>query len=447
MYDILKILAAFFLVLLNGFFVVAEFSIVKIRKTRLEELAKEGNQSASLALKIVNSLDTYLSAVQLGITLSSLGLGWLGEPAIAAVIRPTLEPVIMTYFPGNTWLISSVSIAIGFTIITLMHVVIGELIPKTLAIVKTEKMALTIAFPLYIFHKIGAPIIYIFDKTASFLLRLMGISSSTESEAHSEKELRMLVSASHKDGVLDEMETEMIDNVFDFTDRIAREVMVPRQDMICLYTEDSFEENMEVVKQTGHTRYPLCQDDKDHILGMIHLRDLIGALFSEDESYKDLTSIVREILVIPEGMPVSQLMQVMRMKRTHLAVVADEYGGTAGLVAFEDLIEEIVGDIKDEHDQELENQEIEELEDGSYEFDGIVLMDDVIDLLDLDIDDHDEDTIGGYIFGMLGRKPEVADEVIIDNYVFVILEVNGYRVVRVKASLMEIPDNENPENT
>ena len=437
---------AFILVLLNGFFVVAEFSIVKIRKTRLEELAKEGNQSAILALKIVNSLDTYLSAVQLGITLSSLALGWIGEPAVAAVIRPALEPIITTYLPGNTWLISSLSIAIGFMIITLMHVVIGELIPKTLAIVKTEKMALSIVFPLYIFHKIGSPIIYIFDKTAMLLLRLMGIKQSTESEAHSEEELRMLVSESHRDGVLDEMETEMIDNVFDFTDKIAREVMVPRQDMICLFAEDSFEENMEIVKQTGHTRYPLCQDDKDHVLGMIHLRDLIGALFLEDESYKDLTSIVREVLVIPEGMPVSQLMQVMRAKRTHMAVVADEYGGTAGLVAFEDLIEEIVGDIKDEHDQELEAEEIEELEDGAYEFDGIVLMDEVIDILELDIEEHEEDTIGGYIFGVLGRKPEIGDEIIIDKYLFVILEANGYRVVRVKASLVEIVEDEISED-
>ena len=422
------------MVFLNGFFVLAEFSIVKIRRTRLEELAGQGDRTAALALKMASSVDTYLSAAQLGITLSSLGLGWLGEPAVSSLIAPLVEPIIHTYFPDNVWLISAISIAIGFTIITLLHVVLGELIPKSLAISKTEKMALWTAWPFYIFHKIGYPVISLFDRLAWFILQLMGVKAAFESDqAHSEEELRMLVNASHRGGVLDEIETEMIDNVFDFADRLSREIMVPRQDMICLFVEDSFEENMKVVKQTGHTRYPLCEEDKDHILGMIHVRDFLDINFNSEQD-KDLRKLVREILVVPESMPLAQLLQVMKRKRTHMAVVADEYGGTAGLVAMEDVIEEIIGDIQDEHDEVLEYEEIQQFPDGSYEFEGIVLMEEVIDILDLQIEEHEEDTIGGYIFGLLARKPEVGDKVYIDNYFFEILKVNGFRVMRVKAA-------------
>jgi CBS domain containing-hemolysin-like protein len=227
------------------------------------------------------------------------------------------------------------------------------------------------------------------------------------------------------------MESELIDNVFDFADRLAREIMLPRQDMICLFADDTFAENMKVVRETGHTRYPLCVEDKDHIIGMVHIRDLMDFDISSD-SERDLTSIVREILVVPEGMSVAHLLQVMRRKRTHLAVVADEYGGTAGLVALEDVIEEIVGDIQDEHDV-IEDIEIQRLSDGSYEFDGRVLLDDVTELLNIRLEDHEEDTVGGYIFGMLGRRPEIGDKVNIGDYSFEVLRVNGFRVVRVKA--------------
>jgi len=241
----------------------------------------------------------------------------------------------------------------------------------------------------------------------------------------------MIVSASHRGGVLNQMESELIDNVFDFADRLAREVMVPRQDMVCLFIDDSFEENMRVVRETGHTRYPLCLEDKDHVIGMVHIRDLMDLYLNNDSNDQDITTAMREILVVPEGMSVAKLLQVMRRKRTHLAVVADEYGGTAGLVALEDVIEEIVGEIQDEHDDE--QTEIQRLPDGSYEFDGRVLLDEVAELLNINLEEHEEDTIGGYIFGLLGRRPEVGDQVCIGDYCFDVLKVNGFRVVRVKA--------------
>ncbi len=415
------------LVLINGFFVIAEFSLVKIRKTRLEELSLQGNSRAKLALKVVSAFDTYLGATQLGITLASLGLGWLGEPAVAALIAP----LFYAYFPGSVWLVHTVSIALGFTIITFLHIVLGELVPKAMAIQRVETLALFSVWPLYIFHKLGYPVIVLFNKAARAILALLGVKPATEAElAHSEEELRMLVNASQRGGVLDQMESELIDNVFDFADRLAREVMVPRQDMICLFADDPYEENLRVVRETAHTRYPLCIDDKDHVIGMIHIRDLMD-LDLCGPGDKDLRTIMREILVVPEGMSVARLLQAMRRKRTHLAVVADEYGGTAGLVAMEDVIEEIVGDIQDEHDEG--EAEIQRFPDGSYEFDGLVLLDDVAELLNIRMEEHEEDTLGGYIFGMLGRRPEVGDQVNIGDYSFSVLKVNGFRVVRVKA--------------
>jgi CBS domain containing-hemolysin-like protein len=422
--------------MLNGFFVLAEFALVKARRTRLEELSQQGDSRAKLALRIVSSIDSYLSAVQLGITLASLALGWIGEPAVVSLI----EPIMQQYFPGNSILLHTVSVVIGFTVVTLLHVVLGELIPKSIAIQKAENMALFAAWPLYIFHKIGYPIITVFDRTAWAALNLLGIQPAKDAEiAHSEEELRMLVSASQRGGVLNQVESELIDNVFDFADRLAREVMVPRQDMICLFLEDSLEENFSVVKNSGHTRYPLCHKDKDHVLGMVHIRDLMDVgIFKGQEM--DLRSIMREILVVPEGMSVAKLLQLMRRKKTHLAVVADEYGGTAGLVALEDILEEIVGDIQDEHDQE--DAEMERLANGMFEFDGRMLLDDVAEILDLPLEEHEEDTIGGYVFGLLGRRPEVGDQVTIGDYQFEVLRAAGFRVVRVQAKMLEnLADN------
>lgn len=440
MYSIIKLLAAFFLALLNGFFVIAEFSLVKVRKTRLEELVQQGNSRAELAIQVVSQFDTYLGATQLGITLASLALGWLGEPAISAL----LEPFILEYLPGLAWLHSTISIVVGFTIITFMHIVLGELVPKSMAIQQTEKLALISVYPLYVFHKIGYPIIVLFNKAAKGLLGILGVKAANESDlTHSEEELRMIVSASHRGGVLNQMESELIDNVFDFADRMAREVMIPRQDMVCLFTDDPFEENMKVVRETGHTRYPLCENDKDHVMGMIHIRDLMDLDWAS-QGEKDLKTVMREILMVPEGMSVAKLLQVMRRKRTHLAVVVDEYGGTAGLVGLEDVIEEIVGDIQDEHD-EGEVLEVQRFPDGSYEFEGRVLLDEVAELLNIRLEEHDEDTIGGYIFGLLGRRPEADDEVAIGDYSFSVLKVNGFRIMRVKAVPLAAPMPESEE--
>ncbi len=246
--------------------------------------------------------------------------------------------------------------------------------------------------------------------------------------SHSEDDIRKMVSASEKGGSIDTVESKLIDNVFDFADRVAREVMVPRQDMVCLFEDDPLEENLKVLRESGHTRYPLCQEDRDHILGMIHIRELMNAEYKKPGF--DLKSIMREIDVVPESMPISKILQLMQYKHVQMVAVADEYGGTAGLVTMEDLVEEIVGDIQDEHDTDM--PEINKMPDGSYVFDGLVLLDEVSEVMGIQFDEPEEDTIGGYVFGLIGRQPVVGDSVEANGYKFEVLDSTGFRVLRVR---------------
>lgn len=267
-----------------------------------------------------------------------------------------------------------------------------------------------------------------------------------EYAAKSEDEIRSLVSTSERHGKIDHVEGSMIDNVFDFADRVAREVMVPRQDMKCLFLEDALADNMAVVRTSHHTRYPLCVEDKDQVIGTIHVRDLLN--IKSGQASFDLRRLMRPIVVIPEAMPIPRALRLMQQRHVQMVLVADEYGGTAGLITMEDLVEEIVGEIQDEHEAE-EPPDILPLADGCYEFDGMVLLDDIADMLPIAFEEPEEDTIGGYIFGLLGRKPEVGDEVHIAGYAFKILKTEGFRVVRVQAAPLpaaqEQPKDENDE--
>lgn len=252
-----------------------------------------------------------------------------------------------------------------------------------------------------------------------------------EYAAKSEDEIRSLVSTSEQHGKIDHVEGSMIDNVFDFADRVAREVMVPRQDMKCLFLEDSLAENMAVVRSSHHTRYPLCAEDKDQVLGTIHVRDLLN--IKAGQTSFDLRRLMRPLVVIPEAMPIPRALRLMQQRHVQMVLVADEYGGTAGLITMEDLVEEIVGEIQDEHEAE-EPPDILQINKDCYEFDGMVLLDDITDMLPISFDEPEEDTIGGYVFGLLGRKPEVGDEVRIGGFAFKILKTEGFRVVRVQAT-------------
>ena len=421
---------ALLITLLNGFFVMAEYSLVRIRKSRLDELIRQGKSRANTVLKMSEKLDTYLSATQLGITASSLLLGWFGGPLLAEMFRGLFG------VSAGTWYDHSLVFACAFLIIVFLHVVFGELVPRTIALGKVEQVAMAVAYPLVFFHYLLYPLVVLFNRISHAVLCLLGVDPVPDEDiSRSEDELRMIVSASERGGKLDHMESRLIDNVFDFADRVAREVMVPRQDMICLYTDDTLQENLQAVRESRHTRYPLCMEDKDHVLGVIHVRDLMD-LDDDDDPAFDLRTRMRNIVVVPEGMSTAKVLQMMQHKRIQIAVVADEYGGKAGLVTMEDLLEEIVGDIQDEHDGE-EAEDILRLGDDSYEFDGLVLLDEISELLNIEFDEPEEDTIGGFVFGLLGRKPEEGDRVVTGSWRFEVTEAVGFRVTRVKATRLQ----------
>ncbi|AHF07142.1 hemolysin family protein [Desulfitobacterium metallireducens] len=418
--------AALLLVALNGFFVLSEFALVKVRKTRLAELADSGSSQANVALEVTANLDAYLSATQLGITLASLGLGWLGEPAIATLLNPFFEQ----YLRWDSVVTHSVSAVIAFILITFLHIVLGELVPKSLAIQNAEVAALKTAGLIKVFYKVFYPVIKALNGLSNLALRVLKIEPANEADlAHSEEELRMLVDASQRNGILDKMEGKLLDNVFEFSDRIVSEVMVPRQDMVCIFTEDTLEEATAVVKKHGHTRYPLCEESKDNVIGLVHMRDLLN--LADNPEIISIKQVKREILVVPEGMPISHLVQKMRLQRTHMAVVVDEFGGTAGMVTIEDLLEELVGEIYDEF-EEVQTSEIVKVQDGEFLINGRVLLDDVSELLRITLEDESVSTIGGYVFSRLGRTPVKGDHVEFDGYSFNVLEVKGYRITRVK---------------
>lgn len=429
--SIVYIFLVLFLVFCNAFFVVSEFAIVKMRRTRLEELVHNGSKRAKIALKINEHLNTFLSATQLGITLASLGLGWIGEPAVSRL----LEAWLSDFFVGREVLLHSISFGVAFTLITLLHVVLGELVPKTMAIQDTENYTLRIAVPLYTFNKIFTPLIWAFDHLSLWILKIMGMQAADESsEAHSEEEIKLIIDASQKGGVIDDTESEIIQNAISFSEICAHEIMIPRQDMVCIYQNSTFNEIMELVKHNKHTRFPLCNGDKDQILGMIHIRDLLEC---KNTQHKDiLNKIVRKILFVPENKSISEILHEMMKKRIHMAVVVDEYGGTAGLLSMEDILEELVGDIRDEHD-EVSPEPVKVINEKICEFDGLYLVEDAYDCLDLPYCEHEESTMGGYIFNILGREPKVGDKAEDDYCVYEVLSVDNMRITRVKTTVKE----------
>lgn len=407
------------MVLLNGFFVVAEYGLVRSRKSRLEELAAIGESGASMAVKVLDKQDTYLSAIQLGITASSVLLGILGGRFFTMLLR--------TYTAMDIILAWAVSIAF----VILLQVVLGELVPRAIAESNVEQAAVRTVYLLIFFHYLLYPLVLVSSKASAAVQKFFHIAKPTEDIARSEDELRRIVSASEQEGQIDHIESSMIDNVFDFADRVAREVMVPRQDMVCLFTDDTLAENLTTVRNSRHTRYPLCDKDKDHVIGTVHVRDLLAIRGGVKDF--DLRRLMRPLVVIPVAMPISKALTLMQQRHVQMVLVADEYGGTAGLITMEDLVEEIVGEIQDEHEAQ-EPEDVVALPGNAYEFDGMVLLDDISEILPVDLEEPEEDTIGGYVFGILGRKPEIDDTVLIGSYAFRVLQVDGYRILRLLAA-------------
>ena len=437
--SVLMLVLAFVFIFMNAFFVLSEFSIVKIRKSRLEELIKDKIPNAKLAFKISNSLDTYLSATQLGITISSLALGWIGEPAVARLIELPLKA-----FGVGGVAIHTIAFIVSFALVTLFHVVLGELVPKSIAIAKTEKVVLFIARPLHLFWVLFFPIIKAFDFIAAVSLKIIGVKPAKESElALSDEEIKIIASESLKGGVLDSLETEIIKNAVDFSDTVAKEIMTPRRDLICLNKQASYEENYDTVLQSRFTRFPYIDGSKDNVLGLIHIRDII-----QQKGGKSFDKIVRKLIIVPENSPISKILPMMNKQRVFAALVIDEYGGTAGFLTMEDIIEEIFGDINDEHDANAQN--FKRIDENTFEFRGRFEIEDVEEVMGIDFDEETEQlTIGGYVFNLFGSLPEIGDKISDENCDYEVLRMDGTRVSLVKVTkrceqeLQERDENKN----
>jgi CBS domain containing-hemolysin-like protein len=426
----INLLLVLALVLLNGLFVAAEFALVRVRQSRLQQLAEEGNGRAKYALSVTRRLDSYLSATQLGITLASLALGWVGEQTVAELI---VMPALAAFHLENAFFAHTVSFVLSFASITFLHIVLGELAPKSLAIHKPDSTSLWLAMPLLVFYKVFRPFIWVLNHAANGLLRLVGVEPASEGqEAHTEEEIRILMDQSARSGHIDKDEMALFDNIFEFSDRLAREVMVPRIDMDCLYLTQSFEENMKLVYATKHTRYPVAQEDKDQIVGFVHITDLLTADPDEEQS---LQKFIRPILNVPESMEVSRVLKLMQKRHSQLAIVVDEYGGTAGLLTTEDILEEIVGELLDEFDED-ERPEMEVKGDVTY-VDGRMLIEDLNGAMHLDIEDDEVDSIGGWLFKHLEGAVAQGKKIVHGRYEYEIVEAERLRIVRVGIRLVE----------
>ena len=415
------LLLALFFVLANGFFVAAEFAIVKVRSTQLAELADSGSSRAKMGRKLTRHLDAYLSATQLGITLASLALGWIGEPAFAGILIPLL--VRFGHFAPA--LAHTISISIAFAIISILHIVLGELAPKSLAIQKPVGTTLWVAHVLHAFYVITYPAIWLLNGTARSVLRLVGIKPAQEGDiAHSPEELRMILASSEKAGMLSEGDREIIEGVFQFSKRTARQIMVPRTDVVLLSTTRTIEENLETIRTSRHTRYPLCEGTLDQTVGLIHVKDLFLAQIRGPG--RKLEELKRDVLFVPGNSTVEGLLSQFIEHKTHMAVVLDEYGGASGIVSLENITEELFGQIQDEFDRE--RQEIEPLGHGRYRVRGDYLIEDLADRLKLDLGDPAEETIGGYVAARLGREVSPGDRVDLGVLKISVLEAERFRV-------------------
>ena len=420
---------AFFLVVMNGVFVAAEFAFVKIRPTRVNALVERGKPGATLVQDAIENLDGYLAVSQLGITLSSLGLGWIGEPAVAALI----EPILGQLLPEGT--IHLVAFALGFGFITFLHVVFGELAPKTFAIQEAERVALFVAPLMKFFYYVFMPGIIVFNGTANYFTRLVGVSPASESEeSHSEEEIRMILTRSEETGHIDLDEVEMIESVFELGDTIAREVMVPRPDVETVAASTPLSELRSIAANGAYTRYLVLDEDGENPLGFVHAKDILRASETDADADDSLTAhdLARDVLVVPETRRIDKILAEFQTRESgQMAVVVDEWGVFEGIVTIEDILEEIVGDIQDEFDTATQEPAIERRDDGTYVVDGGVSVRHVNDQLDVEFESDDIETIGGFVFSRLGRVPEVGDQIEQDETILRVEAVEDARIERL----------------
>jgi magnesium and cobalt exporter, CNNM family len=412
------------LVFLNGFFVAAEFSIVTVRKTRIDQLLAEGHRGARAVRRAISDPDRYIAATQLGITMASIGLGWIGEPAIASFIQPVFAfmPAPMAETTAH-----SLAIAIAFAIVTALHIVLGELAPKTIALERAEATALLVVKPTELFMKTFWPFIKLLNGMGRSVVNLLGMrGSGRHALVHSEEELKMLVTASQEAGVLEEDEEQMLHRVFGFADLTAGQVMVPRTEIVAVSADAPPDEVVALITRYGHAHVPVYREDLDHVIGIMHVTDLLKVVTAG--SPISVAALAREVLTVPETLGAAELLAEMRRRGVREAVVIDEYGGTAGLVTFESLMERIVGGLGRGFGG---SATIEALPDGSARIDGLVLVNDVNDRFGLHIDATTYMTVGGYVLGRLGRRPHVGDAIDVEGRLMRVEALEGIRVAKV----------------
>jgi CBS domain containing-hemolysin-like protein len=432
----IKIVAVLLLVLLNGFFVAAEFALVKVRDTQLEPLVTKGQRRGKVARKLVRNLDAALSATQLGITLASLGLGWIGEPVFASL----LEPLMKAFQIESPEVQHSISFAIGFSIITFLHIVAGELAPKSLAIRKSLSTTLWIAQPLDWFYKFSYPFIWALNHTANWLLRHVGIEPITEGElVHSEEELRLILGAARKqEAGAPTLGRDIVLNALDLRRRVAREVMRPRHEIVALDTEASIAECLEVAEKTRYSRFPLCEGgDLDKTLGVVHVKDLY-AMRLKARSGSELQTVARKTIYVPETARLEKLLQLFLERKLHLAMVVDEYGGTMGMITLENILEELVGQIQDEFDQE--KPLLVRTSETTWQALGGLPLHDLEQLVGEPLQEEGITTVSGWVTHRLGGFPKAGDVLTIANYDLRVEEMEGMRVARLKL-IKRVPED------
>ena len=436
----LSLFLVLFFLLMNAFFVAAEFSLVRVRKSQVEILVDEDRSGAKYTKLVADNVNAYLSACQLGITLASLALGWLGEPAVSQLIE---GPLLAIGLPEAA--IHGIAIAIGFVVITALHIVVGELIPKSLAIFSTERYALFTATPLVWFYRITYPIMWLFNSITNGVMKMLGHDVANEHEVYTDEEIKLLIDESTESGLIDPEQNEYVDNIFDLGDKDAEAIMTPRTNVICLDLEDSLEENLALIMQYKYTRYPVCRGNKDRIVGFVHVKDLYT--LPPDSTMEDLR--IRTIQAVPEGIPIAKLLQILQAKHTKIAVVIDEHGGTSGIVTMSDIMEQIVGRIDDEY-AHGGSEDVVRLDDGSYLVDGSMAIDEVEELIGFEPEEASEcETTGGLLLSLFDRIPEEGDSVTIEHddrkATFTVVDMDRHRIDKVRVVLEQKPEAEGSE--
>lgn len=417
----LSLFLVVFFLLMNAFFVVAEFALVRVRKSQIEMAIEADKPGAHYAKIITENVNAYLSACQLGITLASLALGWLGEPAVSQLIRPLFE---MFNLPDAV--ISAIAVAIGFICITTLHIVVGELIPKSLAIFSTERYALFTATPLFWFYRITYPIMWLFNSITNGVVKLLGHDPSKEHEAYTNEELRLLVEESAESGFVAPEQSEYVGNIFDLGDKDAEAIMTPRTELVCFDLEKDLDDNIKMMRQYKYTRYPVMRGNKDDIVGFVHIKDLYSLPAG---STMDALNI-RTIQAVPSSIPVAKLLQVLQENTTKIVIVIDEHGGTAGIVTMSDIMDEIVGRFDDEYVHE--DQEIKKLGEGHYRIAGSLPIDELYELIGFELEQTGFETAGGLLFSLFGLIPHEGEVTTVEHegatVTFTVEKMDGHRV-------------------